>query len=90
MGILEQENEGMLVRNKASSKRLHPSGGLDFGQTYNQVTNIKMYPMDVKSVFLKSKINELIFMEQLQGFEDIKRQSFVQVEQWSISFEAST
>jgi hypothetical protein len=49
-----------------------------------------MYPMDVKSVFLKSKINELIFMEQLQGFEDIKRQSFVQVEQWSISFEAST
>jgi hypothetical protein len=90
MGILEQENEGMLVRNKASSKGLHPSGGLDFGQTYTPVTIIKMYPINTKSVFLNGKINELIFMEQLQGFEDIRRQSFVQVEQWSIWFEAST
>jgi hypothetical protein len=34
--------------------------------------NIKLYQMDVKSASLNNKINELVYIEQLCGFEDSK------------------
>jgi hypothetical protein len=59
--------------------------GLDFDKTFALVArleaiqillayatshNIKLYQMDVKSDFLNDKINELVYVEQLPGFED--------------------
>jgi hypothetical protein len=56
--------------------------GLDFGETFAPVArleairillayacyhNIKLYQMDVKSSFLNGKINELVFVEQLEA-----------------------
>jgi hypothetical protein len=53
--------------------------GLDFGETYVRVArldairillayacahNIKLYQMDVKSIFLNGYINELVYVEQ--------------------------
>ena len=66
--------------------------GLDFGETYAPVTrleaimillayacahNIKLYQMDVKSVFLNGYINELVYVEQPPGFEDEKKPNHV-------------
>jgi hypothetical protein len=62
--------------------------GLDFDETFAPVTrleairillayatshNIKLYQMNVKSAFLNSKINELVYVEQPHGFEDSKK-----------------
>ena len=59
--------------------------GLDFGETFAPVArveairiliafasyhDIKLYQMDVKSVFLNGYINELVYVEQPPGFED--------------------
>ena len=59
--------------------------GLDFGETFAPVTRleairillayasyheIKLYQMDVKSVFLNGFINELVYVDQPSGFED--------------------
>ena len=61
--------------------------GLDFGETYAPVArleairillayacahNIKLYQMDVKSVFLNGYINEEVYVEQPSDFEDDK------------------
>jgi hypothetical protein len=66
--------------------------GLDFGETYAPVArleairillayacahNIKLYQMDVKSVFLNGYINELMHVEQPPGFEDEKKSNHV-------------
>jgi hypothetical protein len=39
--------------------------------------NIKLYQMDVKSVFLNWKINKLVHVEQPPDFEDSKRSNYV-------------
>ena len=59
--------------------------GLDFGETFALVARleairillayashheIKLYQMDVKSVFLNGFINELVYVDQPPGFED--------------------
>ena len=59
--------------------------GLDFGKTFAPVArleairmllafashhNIKLYQIDVKSAFLNSFINELVYVEQPLGFKD--------------------
>jgi hypothetical protein len=59
--------------------------GLNFGETYVAVArleairillayacahNMKLYQMDVKSVFLNCYINELVYVELPPGFED--------------------
>jgi hypothetical protein len=61
--------------------------GLNFGETYASIArleamrillayacahNIKLYQMDVKSVFLNGYINKLVYVEQSPGFEDEK------------------
>jgi hypothetical protein len=66
--------------------------GLDFGETYAPVVrlkairillayacahSIKLYQMDVKSVFLNGYINELVYVEQPPGFEDKKKSNHV-------------
>ena len=66
--------------------------GLDFGETYASVTrleairillayayahNIKLCQMDVKSAFLNSYINELVYVEQPSVFEDDKKPNHV-------------
>ena len=66
--------------------------GLDFGEAFAPVArleairillayacsrNIKLYQMDVKSVFLNGKISELVFVEQPPGFEDPKKPNHV-------------
>jgi hypothetical protein len=66
--------------------------GLDFGETYASVArleairilltyacthNIKLYQMNVKSVFLNGYINEEVCVEQLPGFEDDKKPNHV-------------
>jgi hypothetical protein len=66
--------------------------GLDFGETYASVArleairilfayacvhNIKLYQMDMKSVFLNGYINELVYVEQPPGFEDKKKSNHV-------------
>jgi hypothetical protein len=58
--------------------------GLDFGETfapvarleaiqlllaYSSLNDIKLYQMDVKSVFLNGEINELIYIEQPPGLK---------------------
>jgi hypothetical protein len=58
--------------------------GLDFGETfapvarleaiqlllaYSSLNDIKLYHMDVKSVFLNGEINELIYIEQPPGLK---------------------
>jgi hypothetical protein len=58
--------------------------GLDFDETFAPVArleairilfsyacsrNIKLYQMYVKSAFLNGKISELVYVEQLPGFE---------------------
>jgi hypothetical protein len=65
---------------------------LDFGETYAPVArleairillayacvhNIKLYQMDVKSVFLNGYINEEVYVEQPLGFEDDKKPNHV-------------
>jgi hypothetical protein len=62
--------------------------GLDFGETYATVArlkairillayacthNIKLYQMDIKSVFLNGHINEEVYVEQPPSFEDDKK-----------------
>ena len=59
--------------------------GLDYGETFAPVIKleairillayashheIKLYQMDVKSVFLNGFINELVYVDQPSGFED--------------------
>jgi hypothetical protein len=59
--------------------------GLDFDETFAPVDrleairiflayacsrNIKLYQMDVKSAILNGKISELVYVEQIPGFED--------------------
>jgi hypothetical protein len=39
--------------------------------------NIKLYQMDVKSVFLNGKINELVYVDQPPSFEDSKKSNHV-------------
>jgi hypothetical protein len=66
--------------------------GFDFGETYTPVArlevvrillayacshNIKLYQMNVKSVFLNGYINELVYIEQPLGFEDDKKPNHV-------------
>jgi hypothetical protein len=66
--------------------------GLDFDETFAPVArleairillvyatshNIKLYQMDVKSAFLNGKINELVYVEQPLGFEDLKKSNHV-------------
>jgi hypothetical protein len=66
--------------------------GLDFRETYASVTrleairillsyacahNIKLYQMDVKSVFLNGYINEEVYIEQPPDFEDDKKPDHV-------------
>ena len=66
--------------------------GLDFGETYALVArlkairillayacahNIKLYQMNVKSVFLNGYINELVYVEQPPSFEDEKKPNHV-------------
>ncbi|WVZ89890.1 hypothetical protein U9M48_036239 [Paspalum notatum var. saurae] len=75
----KQDNEGNIVRNKA---RLVAKGnsqvvGIDFGETfapfllaYATHHDMKLYQMDVKSVFLNGYINELVYVEQPPRFED--------------------
>jgi hypothetical protein len=61
--------------------------GLDFEEIYALVAmleaiqmlpayvahhNFKLYQMDVKSVFLNGPIQELVYIEQPSGFEDLK------------------
>ena len=64
----------------------------DFGETYALVArleairillayacahNIKLYQMDVKSVFLNGYINEKVYVEQPPSFEDDKKPGHV-------------
>jgi hypothetical protein len=71
----KQDQDGIVVRNKV---RLVAQGynqveGLDFGETYAPVArlkairictqNIKLYQMDVKSVFLNGDINEEVYVK---------------------------
>ena len=66
--------------------------GLDFGETYAPVArleairillayayahNIKLYQMDVKSVFLNGYINEEVYVKQPPSFEDDKKPDHV-------------
>jgi hypothetical protein len=66
--------------------------GLDFGETYALVSrleairillaysyahNIKLYQMDVKSVFLNGYISEEVYIEQPPGFKDYKKHNYV-------------
>src|SRR6266498_3397592 len=66
--------------------------GLDFGETYAPVArlesiriliafathhNFKLYQMDVKSTFLNGPIQELVFVEQPPGFEDLNMPNHV-------------
>jgi hypothetical protein len=66
--------------------------GLDFGEIYAPVArleairillayvcahNIKLYQIDVKSVFLNGYINELMYVEQPPSFEDEKKHNHV-------------
>ena len=66
--------------------------GLDFGEIYAPVArleairillayacahNIKLYQIDVKSVFLNGYINEEVYVEQLPSFEDDKKPNHV-------------
>jgi hypothetical protein len=66
--------------------------GLDFGETYVPVARLesirilisygtnhdfKLYQMDVKSVFLNGPLQELVYVEQLPGFEDPKKPNHV-------------
>ena len=39
--------------------------------------NIKLYQMNVKSAFLNGHINELMYVEQPPGFEDVKKPNHV-------------
>ena len=60
---------------------------MDFGETYAPIARLesirillvyathhdfKLYQMDAKSVFLNGPISELVYVEQLSGFEDLK------------------
>ena len=66
--------------------------GLDFGETFTPVARLevicillanashhemKLYQMDVKSAFLNSFINELVYIDQPPGFEDPRYPSHV-------------
>jgi hypothetical protein len=66
--------------------------GLDFGETYALVArleairillayacahNIKLYQMDIKSVFLNGYINEEVYVEQPSSFKDDKKPNHV-------------
>jgi hypothetical protein len=66
--------------------------GLDFGETYAQVARLesisvliayaanhdfKLYQMDVKSAVLNGALQELVYVEQPQGFEDPKKPNHV-------------
>jgi hypothetical protein len=66
--------------------------GLDFGETfalvarleaiwlllaYSSLNDIKLYQMDMKSVFLNDEINELVYVEQPPGFEDPRNPNHV-------------
>jgi hypothetical protein len=66
--------------------------GLNFGETYTPVArlkairillaydcaqNIKLYQIEVKSVFLNGYINEEVYVEQPLGFADYKKPNHV-------------
>jgi hypothetical protein len=66
--------------------------GLDFGETYAPIArleairillayacahNIKLYQMDMKSVFLNGYINEEVYIEQPPSFEDYRKPNHV-------------
>ena len=66
--------------------------GLDFGETFASVARleaihillayslhhkIKLYQIDVKSIFLNGYINELVYVEQPPGFEDSRKPNHV-------------
>ena len=73
-------NKARLVANGFSQVE-----GLDFGETFAPVVRLeaihillayashyemKLYRMDVKSVFLNGFINELVYVDEPPGFED--------------------
>jgi hypothetical protein len=66
--------------------------GLDFGETFAPISrleairmllaysshhDIKLYQMDVKSAFLNGNINELVYVKQPPGFEDLRNLNHV-------------
>jgi hypothetical protein len=66
--------------------------GLDFGETYAPVARLesirilityatnhdfKLYQMDVKSTFLNGPLQELVYVDQLPGFEDPRKPNHV-------------
>jgi hypothetical protein len=66
--------------------------GLDFGETYAPIARLesiriliayatnhdfKLYQMDVKSAFLNGPLQELVYVEQLPGFEDPRKPNHV-------------
>jgi hypothetical protein len=66
--------------------------GLDFGETFAPIArleaicmllaysshhDIKLYQMDVKSAFLNGNINELVYVKQPPGFEDLRNLNHV-------------
>jgi hypothetical protein len=66
--------------------------GLDFGEIFapvarfkviqlllahSSLNDIKLYQMDVKSVFLNGEINELVYVEQPFGFENLRNPNHV-------------
>ena len=80
----KQDDQGVVVRNKARlvAKGFSQVEGLDFGETFARLEAIrillayashhemKLYQMDVKSVFLNGFINELVYVDQPPKFED--------------------
>jgi hypothetical protein len=46
-------------------------------QAYTCAHNIKLYQMDVKSVFSNGYINEIVYIEQPPSFEDDKKPDHV-------------
>jgi hypothetical protein len=76
--------------------------GLDFGETYAPVArleairillayacahNIKLYQMDVKSVFLNGYINELVYVEQPPGLKQAPRAWYERLRDFLLSKE---
>jgi hypothetical protein len=44
---------------------------------YSLLNDIKLYQIDVKSAFLNGEINELVYVKQPLGFEDLRNPNHV-------------
>jgi hypothetical protein len=90
--LVERPKHHNVIRTRLVAQGYTQVEGLDFGETYAPVArleairillgyacanNIKLYQMDVKSVFLNGYINELVYVEQPPGFEDEKKPNHV-------------